>query len=136
MIPGSGSKAGSCACAADYSTYFHPFLMPWQCKQRCWMGLAATCQGPAGAHARRCLSSIEGKDVSMAFKFAGILTGAACGLVALAYAGAAQATDLRFTAGEYSKHTLPFFQQVAKDYEALDERFGGGGYPGGATTPV
>ena len=31
---------------------------------------------------------------------------------------AAQAVDLRFTAGEYSKHTLPFFEQVAKDYTA------------------
>ena len=40
-------------------------------------------------------------------------------MAALVSAACAQATDLRFTAGEYSKHTLPFFQQVAKDYEAL-----------------
>jgi hypothetical protein len=36
--------------------------------------------------------------------------------------GAAQATHLRFTAGEYSKPTWPFIQQVAKDYEALYPR--------------
>jgi len=55
----------------------------------------------------------------MASKFARLLTGAACGLIALACIGPVQAVDLRFTAGEYSKHTLPFFQKVAKDYEAL-----------------
>ena len=44
--------------------------------------------------------------------FAGLATGA------LALSTSAYAVDLRFTAGEYSKHTLPFFQQVAKDYEA------------------
>ncbi len=38
---------------------------------------------------------------------------------ALLAASDAQAVDIRFTAGEYSKHTLPFFEQVAKDYEAL-----------------
>ncbi len=36
----------------------------------------------------------------------------------LALAGRAQATELRLTAGEYSKTTLPFLQQVAADYMA------------------
>lgn len=55
----------------------------------------------------------------MTWRLAKFCLGAAVGLVALTPLNAAQATDLRFTAGEYSKHTLPFFQQVAKDYEAL-----------------
>ncbi len=56
----------------------------------------------------------------MVSKFVASSLRAACGVLALAFPlVAAEATDLRFTAGEYSKHTLPFFQQVAKDYEAL-----------------
>ena len=31
---------------------------------------------------------------------------------------ASWATDIRFTAGEYSKCTRPFFEQVAKDYKS------------------
>lgn len=55
----------------------------------------------------------------MTAKLAALCLGAACGLALLLRFEAAQAADIRFTAGEYSKHTLPFFQQVAKDYEAL-----------------
>jgi multiple sugar transport system substrate-binding protein len=40
--------------------------------------------------------------------------------LSLAAAGAgAHATDIRFTVSAYSEHTGPFFQAVAKDYEAL-----------------
>lgn len=45
--------------------------------------------------------------------------GAASSLIALIPVGLAHAADLRFTDGEYSKHTLPFFQQAAKGHEAL-----------------
>ena len=40
------------------------------------------------------------------------------GLLPLGVAGA-WATDLRFTAGEYSGFTRPFLERVAHDYEAL-----------------
>ena len=40
-------------------------------------------------------------------------------LAAFGMTTAARATDIRFTAGEYSSHTRPFFEQVIKDYEAL-----------------
>ncbi len=49
----------------------------------------------------------------MIFRLTSLMLGAS----ALLCATAASATDIRFTAGEYSKHTLPFFEQVAKDYE-------------------
>lgn len=49
----------------------------------------------------------------------GLLRGTALAAAMLTAGTAAQAVDIRFTAGEYSKHTLPFFEQVAKDYEAL-----------------
>jgi multiple sugar transport system substrate-binding protein len=49
-----------------------------------------------------------------AMLFAGVL-----GVAAWAGAGAARATDIRFTVSAYSEHTGPFFQQAAKDYEAL-----------------
>ncbi len=55
----------------------------------------------------------------MAPRFVKLVLGVACVAFALLPVDAAVATDLRFTAGEYSKHTLPFFQQVVKDYEAL-----------------
>ncbi len=55
----------------------------------------------------------------MASRFVQLVRGAVCATSALLSCDVAMATDIRFTAGEYSKHTLPFFQQVAKDYEAL-----------------
>ena len=40
------------------------------------------------------------------------------GCAVLAVVGRAQATEIRLTAGDYSKKTLPFLQQVAADYMA------------------
>ena len=51
-------------------------------------------------------------------RLATLCAGLAYAASAVLSAGPAHATDIRFTAGEYSKHTLPFFEQVAKDYEA------------------
>ena len=48
-----------------------------------------------------------------------LLLGATMGAAVVPLTFSAGATDIRFTAGEYSKHTLPFFEQAAKDYQAL-----------------
>lgn len=55
----------------------------------------------------------------MSSRLVQLVFGVACAASAIFPLDVAMATDIRFTAGEYSKHTLPFFQQVAKDYEAL-----------------